>query len=177
MKDIMLSRLNPTLWITATVAGLVMAASPLPAKSPMRGPLPAEQREHIHEMADLHQEFTRTVQLTETGYTATTLSGREDLVERLHEHIRYMLARLDSGAMVRRWDPAFAELVDYYDQLETHVEVLPRGVRVEVIGKTPEAVQVAQNHAKIVTGFTREGRAAVQRRHEPALNAGLKESP
>jgi hypothetical protein len=80
-----------------------------------------------------------------------------------------MAARLDSKAMVRRWDPAFVELVEYYDQLDTKITELDDGVRVVVSGKTPDAVKVARNHAKIVTGFTQEGGKAVEREHKPAL--------
>jgi hypothetical protein len=80
-----------------------------------------------------------------------------------------MEARLDSKAMVRRWDPAFVELVESYDQLDTKITELDDGVRVVVIGKTADAVKVARNHANIVTGFAKEGDKAVQREHKPAL--------
>lgn len=135
----------------------------------MRGPLPAEQQEIIAEMAKRHRDFKRVVELTEGGYQATTTTTDKDLAAKLKAHLNYMAARLDSKAMVRRWDPAFVELVEYYDQLDTKITELDDGVRVVVSGKTPDAVKVARNHAKIVTGFTQEGDKAVQREHKPAL--------
>jgi hypothetical protein len=139
------------------------------AAPPMRGPLPAEQQEIIAEMAKRHRDFKRVVELTKDGYQATTTTTDKDLAAKLKAHLKYMAARLDSKAMVRRWDPAFVELVEYYDQLDSKITELDDGVRVVVIGKTADAVKVARNHAKIVTGFTQEGDKAVQREHKPAL--------
>ncbi len=136
---------------------------------PMRGPLPAKQRAIIQELAERHDELQRQVTLREDGYTATTTSDIPALASKLVEHVNYMKKRLDSGAMVRRWDPAFAEMVAYHHQLNAEIEVLDNGVRVVVTGKTPEAISVAHNHARIVTGFTERGAEAVGEPHETAL--------
>lgn len=148
------------------LAGLHCSASAAP---PMRGPLPEEQQQIIAEMAKRHLDFKRAVEVTKDGYQATTTTADKDLAAKLKSHLKYMSARLDSKAMVRRWDPAFVELVEYYDQLDTKITELEDGVRVVVTGKNADAVKVAQNHAKIVTGFTKEGDKAVEREHEPAL--------
>jgi hypothetical protein len=139
------------------------------AQPPMRGPLPDEQQEIIAEMAERHRDFKRVVELTKDGYQATTTTADKELAAKLKAHLKYMAARLDSKAMVRRWDPAFVELVEYYDQLDTRITEVDDGVRVVVTGKNADAVKVAQNHARIVTGFTKEGSKAVQREHKPAL--------
>jgi hypothetical protein len=140
----------------------------------MGGPLPDEQREIIREMAARHQELKRDVAMTNDGYTATTTTGDKELAAKLKAHLAYMEKRLESKAMVRRWDPAFVELVDYYDQLDTEILPLENGVKVTVKGKSPEAIKVAQNHAKIVSGFVKEGQTAVQREH-PAVVPSKKE--
>ncbi|WP_372799046.1 hypothetical protein [Pontiella sp.] len=134
-----------------------------------RGPLPEEQNEIIRYLAAHHQELKREVQHTETGYVAVTTSENPEVIARLRTHFDYMEKRLGSGAMVRRWDPAFKEMVDYFDQLDTKVEKLENGIKVTVTGKTPEAVKVAQNHARIVSGFVNEGQPAVARKHEAAI--------
>lgn len=43
--------------------------------------------------------------------------------------------------------------------LEIEIEEIEGGVRVEVTGKTPDAILVAQNHANIISGFVKKGRA------------------
>jgi len=136
---------------------------------PMRGPLPDDQQEIIRELAARHLELKREVKLTDDGYSATTTTQNKELAAKLKLHLAYMEKRLDSKAMVRRWDPAFVELVEYYGQLETEITPLEDGVKVEVRGQNPEAIRVAQNHARIVSGFVREGQKAVQKKHPPAL--------
>ena len=135
----------------------------------MGGPLPDEQKEIIREMAARHQELKREVTMTNDGYTATTTTDNKELAAKLKAHLSYMEKRLESKAMVRRWDPAFVEMVEYYDLLETEILPLENGVKVTVKGKTPDAIKVAQNHAKIVSGFAKEGQPAVQREHPAAL--------
>lgn len=137
-------------------------------KGAMRGPLPEEQRELINTLAKNHKKLNRKVTLNDKGYVATTTSGDQKLAEALKKHFRYMKKRLDSGAMVRRWDPAYAEMTAHYDKLEVKAEELKNGLKVTIVGKTPEAVKVAHNHAKIVTSFVKNGSDEVQKKHEPA---------
>lgn len=135
----------------------------------MGGPLPEEQRNIIHELAENHEKLTRKVEMTKTGYLATTTSEDKELVAKLKTHFRYMKKRLDSGAMVRRWDPAYAEMTKYYDQLEVKAEELPKGLKVTITGKNAEATKVAQNHARIVTKFVKKGTDELHEEH-PAAN-------
>lgn len=144
--------------------GVVCCAATF-ARPEFRGPLPDEQKEIIHYLAEHHAALKREVKLTDHGYTAITTSENPDIVKKLLTHFDYMEKRLDSGAMVRRWDPAFEEMVEYYEQLETNVKKLENGIQVIVKGTTPEAVKVAQNHARIVSGFVNEGQTAVSREH------------
>ncbi|MDA7917820.1 hypothetical protein N9B74_02050, partial [bacterium] len=60
----------------------------------MRGPLPEEQRTIIHELAENHKKLTRKVEMTKTGYVATTTSEDKNLAEKLKKHFRYMKKRL-----------------------------------------------------------------------------------
>jgi hypothetical protein len=139
-------------------------------EEPMRGPLPAEQREIIQYMAQHHEELIRKVKLRKDGYEASTTTDNEELARKLKQHFTYMKKRIGSGAMVRRWDPAFVELVKFHDQITTTVEYLDNGIKVVVTSDTPHGVKVAQNHARIVTGFTEKGAEAVREKHEAALD-------
>jgi hypothetical protein len=138
-------------------------------EEPMRVPLPEKQQKIIQFLADHHTELIRKVEIRQEGYLAYTTTENRELAAKLKEHFSYMQKRLGSGAIVRRWDPAFVELFKFHDQLETKIEYLDHGIRVKVIGKTPEAVKVAQNHARIVTGFAEKGATAVRERHLAAF--------
>jgi hypothetical protein len=135
----------------------------------LRGPLPAGQRDLIQNLAQNHHLLEREVSLTESGYVARTTTTDAGLAKQLVSHVTYMKKRLGSGSMVRRWDPAFVELIQYHDQIEVTVEALPNGIAVVVQGKTPDAVLVAKNHARIVSGFVEKGSEAVQNQHQKAL--------
>ena len=151
------------------LAVIVVATVPASAGPEFRGPLPPEQRDIIHFLAGHHDQIERKVTVIEDGYRALTTSRNKKVVKSLKEHVAYMEKRLDSGAMVRRWDPAFAEMAAYWDQLESQIRIKPNGIEVTVTGTTPEAVKVARNHARIVSGFAGEGFPALQREHAPAL--------
>lgn len=155
---------------------LLFYSGPLSASGqpPMRGPLPPEQRDIIQYMAEHHKELTRDVQMRDDGYEATTTTENPELAHKLKQHFTYMEKRLGSGAMIRRWDPAFEELVRHKDLITTEVEMKENGIRVLVRGSTPEGVRIAQNHAQIVTGFTQKGQEAVRQKHEAVLR---KEKP
>ncbi|MGJ8695878.1 MAG: hypothetical protein ACSHYF_06130 [Verrucomicrobiaceae bacterium] len=141
-----------------------------------RGPLPQEQRDIIHFMAEHHKELNRKVTITPTGYRAETTSDNKELVAKLKTHVAYMEKRLDSGAMVRRWDPAYAEMVEHYDHLDATITPLKNGIKIIVVGKNPRAIKVAQNHARIVSSFVKEGAASVEREHPDTTSLDKKQS-
>lgn len=119
--------------------------------------LPPEAQENIHRLFDQHAAVKRTVTLTEQGYTAVTESDDPVIARTLRSHVSQMRERLESGLAVRRWDPAYAEMVEHYRDLQLTVEPTPKGLRIEMVGKTPAAVKVAQNHAGIVSKFVEQG--------------------
>lgn len=119
--------------------------------------MPPEARDNIHRLFDQHAAVKRTVTLTATGYTALTESDDPVVAKTLREHVDQMRARLDAGMGVRRWDPAYDEMVRHYKDLELKVEPTEKGLRVVMTGKTPAAVKIAQNHAQIVSKFVAHG--------------------
>ena len=127
--------------------------------------LPAEARNQIHALFDHYESISRTVELTKTGYVAVTESEDPKVAAALKSHVAQMSKRLESGRMVRRWDPAFAEYVRHYDDMEHKIESTDKGLRVVVNGKTPVAVKVAQNHAGVIMDFAEHGWEAHDKRH------------
>ncbi len=153
-------------------AALLFALLPgacLLAEEPVRGPLPESQKDLIHQLARSHEKIQRQVTLTETGYEATTTSTDPVIAAALRAHVAYMQKRIAAGSMVRRWDPAYVEMIAHQKDLTLGVVELPNGLQVTMVGATPEAVAVAHNHARIVSGFVEEGPPAVRREHAPAL--------
>ena len=131
--------------------------------------MPAALHDNIHTLFDSHSKITRTVTTNETGYVATTETTDPKLAKILREHVTQMRDRLQNGGMVRRWDPAFPELVEHYDDISHRVETTKNGLRITVTGKTPDAIKVALNHAKIVSDFASNGWKAHDTHHPRAL--------
>lgn len=133
--------------------------------------MPPEARANIHTLFDNHEKMTRTVEKTDKGYVATTESDDPKVVAALREHIKQMSARLESGLMVRRWDPAFAEYVEHYKDIKHKFAKTKKGVRMTVTGKTPAAIKVAQNHAAVISEFIKDGWKAHDRSHPAVMGA------
>jgi len=146
-----------------------IAAGALAASALAQG-LPPEAHDNIHRLFDQHAAVKRSVTLTPTGYTALTESDDPQIASTLRAHVKQMRERLDSGLAVRRWDPAYDEMVRHYKDLELKVEPTAKGLRIVMTGKTPAAVKIAQNHAQIVSKFVEKGWAEHDVKH-PAVAA------
>lgn len=132
--------------------------------------MPAESKEAIHRLFDGHKSIKRDLKLTEKGYEAVTVSDNADIARAINKHVGQMSERLESGLMVRRWDPAFAEYVTHYADIKHEFKPTKKGIRVVVTGKTPEAIKVAQNHAKVLAEFVSKGWQAHDELHPAALS-------
>ena len=156
-------KLTPLTVMAALMGTMAFSTSPVQAQG-----MPPENRKNIHALFSNHDKVTRTVEKTDKGYVATTESDDPQVVAALREHVKQMSSRLESGLMVRRWDPAFAEYVAHYQDIKHKFEKTKKGVRMTVTGKTPEAVKVAQNHAAVISEFVKDGWSAHDRNH-PAV--------
>lgn len=154
------------LLLIASALTLTLLAAPRAAYA--QG-MPKELHDNIHSLFDNHAKFTRKVEMTEKGYIAVTESSDPKLAKILREHVSQMRERLQSGLMVRRWDPAFPEFIAHYDDITHRVEATRNGLKITVAGKTPNAIKVAQNHAKIVSDFAANGWKAHDTSHPLAL--------
>ena len=137
---------------------------------PGHGQMTDDFRGAIHSLFAEHEKVKRSVELTDDGYRATTTSDDPEVAATLKKHVAQMESRLEGGLGVRHWDPAFVELREHYDDMAIKVENVEKGVSVSVVGKTPAAIKVAQNHAKIVSGFVKKGSEQMHATH-PAVVA------
>ena len=152
------------------IVPLLAALACLPLQALGQG-MPAEARENIHALLNNHTSITRSVTLTDDGYVSKTESSDTATARALREHVAQMEKRLASGLMVRRWDPAFAEYMNHYGDIEHTMSPTQAGLTMTVRGKTPEAIAVARNHAEIITDFIASGWEGHNRSHPPVLDS------
>jgi hypothetical protein len=138
---------------------------------------PGGFQEAIHTLFDNHTKIKRSVEVTATGYKSRTVSDDPEITKTLQKHVREMRERLGAGLMIRRWDPAFAELVEHYEAIDHEFKEVDGGVEMIASGRTPEAVKVTQNHARIVSGFVEKGPAQMHEKHARALTADTPAKP
>ena len=134
--------------------------------------MPAQARSNIHALFGQHDSLRRTVTLTDDGYVSLTETDDPALAKALGEHVDQMRQRLEDGLSVRRWDPAFAEYREHYDDMKLTIEPVTNGVRVVARGLTREAVEVVQDHARVINEFVRDGWAAHDATHAAVLPSG-----
>jgi len=154
---------------TAFIRAILLVALLAGIRSANAQGMPKELHDNIHSLFDNHAKFTRKVEMTEKGYVAITESTDPKLAKILREHVSQMRERLQSGRMVRRWDPAFPEFIAHYDDITHRVDATKNGLKITVTGKTPDAIKVAKNHAKIVSDFAKNGWKAHDAYHPVAL--------
>ena len=119
--------------------------------------MPAEQRDTIHGLFDSHSKFVREITETLKGYISKTTSTDPAAAKLLQTHVKQMEGRLKDGMMVRGWDPAYVEFVNHYDDIDIEITNIENGISIVATGKTPEAKEVARNHAGIISKFIDHG--------------------
>ena len=132
-----------------------------------------KMRENIHGLFDGHEKLHRKVEVTDTGYRSTTTSDDPAIVKMLQTHVREMKKRLKSGLMVRRWDPAYEEFANHYDDIDIEITDIENGISVVAKGTNEEARKVARNHAGIIGKFIEHGWSEHDNLH-PAVLSGEK---
>ena len=119
--------------------------------------MPEAKRDTIHALFDSHTKIDRKVRSTKKGYISSTTSDDPKVVKLLQSHVAQMKKRLESGLRVRRWDPAFDEYVDHYEDITFTIKNVSNGVKIKASGKTAAARKVLRNHASVISKFVENG--------------------
>lgn len=148
----------------------LISATPLHAQGRGGGGMPASFQEKIHQLFAHPEKIRRTVDINSNGYVAKTTSDDPELVSALQTHVRQMSGRLAGGMPVRRWDPAFQEFFDRYDDMEHKFKKLEKGIRAEVTATDPDTVSAIHNHAYIILDFSSLGDSRMHQPHRTVLD-------
>lgn len=131
----------------------------------------AKDRDMWMQLLSDHTKIYRTVVYTPTGVEATTQSDDPVVAARIIEHAHAMKARMDTGAVVRIWDPVFADLFKNYAKVTLSVTTIEKGVKVVESSDDPETTSLLWSHAAGVSEFIRHGRP-INGRETPRIKAG-----
>lgn len=119
----------------------------------------------IHALLDQHQKITRSVTNLDNGVEAVTESDDPQVARLITEHAWAMHERLKHKKPIRLGDPLFAAIFDHADEITLEITDTPKGVRIRETSDAPYVIKLIQSHGAAVSGFVKEGSAAMHRQH------------
>ena len=136
--------------------------------------MPGLQGEDItdQEIADLkqlfqkHNEISRLVENIPNGIITVTESDNEELRSSLIDHVTLMVTRLqeEKNPQVIIQSPTLHEIFEYYDEIETEIELTEKGISLIQTSTNPEVVALLQQHASEISDMVDRGMQAVHER-------------
>ena len=117
-------------------------------------------------LLERHTELKRETEKLPNGIIVRTTSDNPELVKVLIEHVESMERRFGKGRAIRSWDPLFAALFEYRDQIKMEYHPIENGVEAKLTAEDPKLVELIYAHDETLHGFVNEG-----------FEAGRRESP
>ena len=119
--------------------------------------------EHLKDQAlfkqllEAHQLLKRTTVKLENGIKAQTTAQTPELVKVLQQHVVGMDKRFAKGRAIRSWDPLFAALFEYKDEMQMEYRMLPDGVEAILTSSDPKLIELIHAHDLTLHGFVNKG--------------------
>lgn len=117
-------------------------------------------------LLEQHHQLHRQTRIIEKGIIAQTTTTDPELVNVLQQHVEGMEKRFGMGRAIRSWDPLFAALFEYKDQIKMVYRNIENGVEAELTSEDPKLVELIHCHDETLHQFVNEG-----------FEAGGRESP
>ena len=142
--------------------------------------MPGLQGEDItdQEIADLkqlfqkHNEISRSVENIPNGIITVTETDNEELRSSIVDHVSMMVTRLqeEKNPQVIIQSPTLHEIFEYYDEIETEIELTDKGISIIQTSNNPEVVALLQQHAFEISDMVDRGMQAVHERMMASSN-------
>ncbi len=118
------------------------------------------------QLLEQHDSLKRETVHIENGIISTTTAATPELAKVLQDHVSGMEKRFGMGRAIRSWDPLFAALFEYKEQINMSYRNIDNGVEATLTSDDPKLVELIQCHDDTLHGFVNEG-----------YEAGGRESP
>ena len=112
------------------------------------------------ELLQFHQQLQRQTVKLPNGICAQTTSSNPDLVKVLQAHVIGMEKRFAKDRAIRSWDPLFAALFEFKDQIQMEYRMLENGVEAVLTSNHCPMVELIHAHDLTLHGFVDRGFAA-----------------
>ncbi|MDG6774178.1 hypothetical protein QCB45_07525 [Thiomicrorhabdus sp. ZW0627] len=118
------------------------------------------------ELLEKHTQLKRHTVKLENGIRSTTTASNAELGKVIQQHVEGMEKRFGMGRAIRSWDPLFAALFEYKDQIKMEYRNVENGVEATLTSDDPKLVELIHAHDETLHGFVDRG-----------FEAGGEESP
>jgi hypothetical protein len=108
-----------------------------------------------------HTEIRRTVTKIAGGVRTETESDAPELVAQLQAHVASMYRNLDRGLEMQCMSASLPVLFRHASRYRRQLTLTPKGVAVTETSRDPLLVKAIRDHAGEVSGFVRDGMAAM----------------
>ncbi|NCN43474.1 MAG: hypothetical protein CO158_07200 [Piscirickettsiaceae bacterium CG_4_9_14_3_um_filter_43_564] len=110
-----------------------------------------------------HHEIVRETVFIKNGIKAKTTTQNPDLVSILQAHVQGMEKRFENGRAIRSWDPLFAALFEYRDEIHMKYYPIQNGIEAILTSDNPAIIEIIHCHDKTLHSFIEEGSKAGKR--------------
>ncbi|NPA71814.1 MAG: hypothetical protein GXO35_03175 [Gammaproteobacteria bacterium] len=114
----------------------------------------------FQELMQNHTQITRKTELLENGIKSITTTSTPALAKVLQDHVFGMKTRFENGRAIRSWDPLFAALFEYRDEIEMTYHAIPLGIEAVLTTHNPKLIELIHCHDATLHGFVERGGAA-----------------
>jgi len=118
------------------------------------------EMQNAHFLITNHDRLERSVAEIPSGVQTVTTTTDPELLEPLRQHVQEMVAVLEEGGHVRKWDPLFVEIFEHSEAIQIEIEEIEDGVRVTETSDDEEVVKLIRAHARKIDQFLARGREA-----------------
>jgi pectate lyase len=113
-----------------------------------------------------HKKIKREVINIKNGIKTITESKDEKVRQSIIDHVTMMVTRMQEGKNpeVMIQSPTLTKLFDYYQEIDTEIELSDDGIALIQTSKNPKVVELLQKHASEINDMVDRGMQAVHER-------------
>ena len=125
----------------------------------------------LKQLFQKHNEIKRLAENIPNGIITVTESDNEELRSSIVDHVTMMVTRLqeEKNPQVIIQSPTLHEIFEYYDEIETEIELTEKGISVIQTSENPKVVALLQQHASEISDMVDRGMQAI---HERMMKSG-----
>ena len=125
----------------------------------------------LKQLFQKHNEISRLVENIPNGIITVTETDNEELRTSIIDHVTMMVTRLqeEKNPQVIIQSPTLHEIFEYYDEIETEIELTEKGISIIQTSENEVVVALLQQHAAEISDMVNRGMQVV---HDRMMQSG-----